>query len=137
MMEPIETNIRRRHRMAMCQRRFVSLGRRPRHGPRSPMLRALHRIGTAANAIVGAVPTLPLRWAERWRVWREERRSLAELARLDDRCLEDIGLRRVRTSAGGEVIVPILDESWTATARSAANDNARSDGSDVATRRAA
>jgi uncharacterized protein YjiS (DUF1127 family) len=81
--------------------------------------------------------TLLSRWAERWRAWREERRSLAELARLDDRCLEDIGLRRIRTSAGGEVIVPILDDSWTATARSAANDNARSDGTKVPTRRAA
>jgi uncharacterized protein YjiS (DUF1127 family) len=117
--------------------RFASFRRRLRHGLRSPMLRAFRQIGAAANAVVGAVRMLLSRWAERWRAWREERRSLAELARLDDRCLEDIGLRRIRTSAGGEVIVPILDDSWTATARSAANDNARSDGTKVPTRRAA
>jgi uncharacterized protein YjiS (DUF1127 family) len=98
------------------------------------VLRAFRRIG-AANAVVGAVRTPLSRAAERWRAWRAERRALAELARLGDRCLEDVGLRRIRTLVGGEVIVPILDDSWTATARGATNDNARSEGTEVPTRR--
>jgi uncharacterized protein YjiS (DUF1127 family) len=124
-----------------CLRRwileFTSFRRRLRHCLRSPVLRAFRQNCAAANAVVGAMRTLRSRWAERWRAWREERRRLAELARLDDRCLEDIGLRRIRTSAGGEVIVPIIDDSWNARARSAANGNARSDGTKVSIRRAA
>jgi uncharacterized protein YjiS (DUF1127 family) len=101
------------------------------------MLRGFRRIGAAMNGGAGAVRTLLSRWAERWRARREERRGLAELARLDDRCLEDIGLRRIRTSAGGEVIVPILDDTWTATPHGAANDNTRSDAAKALTRDAA
>jgi uncharacterized protein YjiS (DUF1127 family) len=131
------SNVRTYRRMARCHRRFAGLRRRLRYGLRSPMLRAFRRIGIAANAVVGAVRTLLSGSAERWRAWREERRSLAELARLDERCLEDIGLRRVRTSAGGEVIIRIVDEFWIARVRSAADDNARSDETEVSTRRAA
>jgi uncharacterized protein YjiS (DUF1127 family) len=101
------------------------------------MLRGFRLLDAAVNGVAGAVRTLLSCWAERWRARREERRGLAELARLDDRCLEDIGLRRIRTSAGGEVIVPILDDSWTAAARTAANDNRQSDTAKALTRDAA
>ncbi len=124
-------------RMARCHRWFASFRRRLRDGSRPAVLRTFRRIGAAANAVVGAMRTLLSRSAERWRVWREERRNLAELARLDDRCQEDIGLRRIRTSAGGEVIVPVLDDTWTARVRSPANDNAQSDETKASSRRAA
>jgi uncharacterized protein YjiS (DUF1127 family) len=135
MMKHIGSDVRDSRRTARYQPPLAN-ERRLRRGLRSPMLPAFRRIGAAANAVVGAVRAPLWRAAERWRAWREERRALAELARLDDRCLEDVGLRRIRTPVGGEVIVPILDDPWTATARGVANDNARSEGTEAPARRA-
>jgi uncharacterized protein YjiS (DUF1127 family) len=95
------------------------------------------RIGAAANAVVGAGRSRRTRAAQRGRAWREERRGLAELARLDDRSLEDIGLCRIRTSTGDEVIVPILDDPSPATAGRDADDTARSVATEAPIRRAA
>lgn len=83
------------------------------------------RAGSAADAAVGTVWRPLWRAIDRWRVWREKRRTLAELARMDDRSLEDIGLHRILTSTGGEVIISTLDDRRTSTAGGETTDDAR------------
>jgi hypothetical protein len=60
---------------------------------------------------------------ESWRRWRRERRTYTELARLDDRTLEDLGFRRVRLGFDQAVIVPVLDEAALLGSPAASNDN--------------
>jgi hypothetical protein len=85
--------------------------------------RARHAVCHAINAGLDAARIARARVKERWCAWRDERRALAEPSRLDDRCLRHVGLRRVRTSSGDQLIVPIPEHGWTVTS-ALANNNA-------------